>query len=91
MIALAIVIFLEVPPSLIYNSSAPSGVVNAVKSDPLIDQNYVQNVFGHGSYKTTEWYGNHVHEISSDQRAARRQAVKRAMPNVVSFPRKYVS
>ena len=67
-------------------------LVNAVKSDPLIDQNYVQNVFGHGSYKTTEGvYGNHVHEISSEQRAARRQAVKRAMPNVVTFPSKYVS
>mgnify|MGYP003643277289 FL=1 len=79
-------------PTKTFRHSLATYLVNAVKSDPLIDQNYVQNVFGHGSYKTTEGvYGNHVHEISSDQRAARRQAVKRAMPNVVSFPRKYVS
>jgi len=79
-------------PTKTYRHSLATHLVNAVKSDPLIDQNYVQNVFGHGSYKTTEGvYGNHVHEISSDQRAARRLAVKRAMPNVVSFPKKYVS
>ena len=79
-------------PTKTFRHSLATHLVNAVKSDPLIDQNYVQNVFGHGSYKTTEGvYGNHVHEISSEQRAARRQAVKRAMPNVVTFPRKYVS
>jgi len=79
-------------PTKTYRHSLATHLVNAVKSDPLIDQNYVQNVFGHGSYKTTEGvYGNHVHEISSDQRAARRLAVKKAMPNVVSFPNKYVS
>ena len=79
-------------PTKTFRHSLATYLVNAVKSDPLIDQNYVQNVFGHGSYKTTEGvYGNHVHEISSDQRAARRLAVKRAMPNVVTFPKKYVS
>ena len=79
-------------PTKTYRHSLATHLVNAVKSDPLIDQNYVQNVFGHGSYKTTEGvYGNHVHEISSEQRAARRLAVKKAMPNVVTFPRKYVS
>ena len=55
-------------------------LVNAVKSDPLIDQNYVMNVLGHGNYKTTEnIYGNHVLEISDKDRAARRLAVQKAM------------
>jgi len=80
-------------PTKTFRHSLATHLVNAVKSDPLIDQNYVANVFGHGDYVgvTEAVYGNHIHEISDEQRAARRQAVKRAMPNVVTFPRKYVS
>ena len=38
------------------------------------------NVLGHGDYKTTESiYGNHVLEISSEERAARRRAVQKAI------------
>jgi len=56
-------------------------LVNAVKArGSLIDQNYVMNVLGHGDYKTTEnIYGNHVLEISPEDRAARRLAVQKAM------------
>jgi len=80
-------------PTKTFRHSLATHLVNAVKSDPLIDQNYVANVFGHGDYVgvTEAVYGNHIHEISSEQRAARRIAVKKAMANVVSFPKKYVS
>ena len=38
------------------------------------------NALGHGDYKTTQnIYGNHVLEISPDERAARRVAVQKAM------------
>ena len=38
------------------------------------------NVLGHGDYKTTESiYGNHVLEISPEERAARRRAVQKAI------------
>lgn len=80
-------------PTKTFRHSLATHLVNAVKSDPLIDQNYVANVFGHGDYVgvTEAVYGNHIHEISSEQRAARRIAVKKAMANVVTFPKKYVS
>ena len=67
-------------PTKVFRHSLATHLVNAVKSDPLIDQNYVMNVLGHGDYKTTESiYGNHVLEISSEERAARRRAVQKAI------------
>ena len=66
-------------PTKTFRHSLATHLVNAVKSDPLIDQNYVMNVLGHGDYRTTEnVYGNHVLDISSEDRAARRLAVKKA-------------
>jgi len=67
-------------PTKVFRHSLATHLVNAVKSDPLIDQNYVMNVLGHGDYKTTESiYGNHVLEISPEERAARRRAVQKAI------------
>ena len=68
-------------PTKTFRHSLATHLVNAVKAKgSLIDQNYVMNVLGHGDYKTTEnIYGNHVLEISSDERAARRSAVQKAM------------
>lgn len=68
-------------PTKTYRHSLATHLVNAVKArGSLIDQNYVMNVLGHGDYKTTEnIYGNHVLEISPEDRAARRLAVQKAM------------
>ena len=58
-----------------------TSLVNAVRAKgSLIDQNYVMNVLGHGDYKTTEnIYGNHVLELSEEDRAARRLEVQKAL------------
>jgi integrase len=67
-------------PTKVFRHSLATYLVNAVKSDPLIDQNYVMNVLGHGDYKTTESiYGNHVLQVSPEERAARRIAVQKAI------------
>ena len=68
-------------PTKTFRHSLATHLVNAVKAKgSLIDQNYVMNVLGHGDYKTTEnIYGNHVLEVSPEERAARRLAVQKAM------------
>jgi len=68
-------------PFKTFRHSLATALVNAVRAKgSLIDQNYVMNVLGHGDYKTTEnIYGNHVLEISEDDRAARRLEVSKAL------------
>jgi len=68
-------------PFKTFRHSLATALVNAVRAKgSLIDQNYVMNVLGHGDYKTTEnIYGNHVLEISDDERAARRLEVSKAL------------
>tara|TARA_R110002072_G_scaffold290006_1_gene457421 strand:+ start:560 stop:1888 length:1329 start_codon:yes stop_codon:yes gene_type:complete len=68
-------------PTKTFRHSLATHLVNAVKAKgSLIDQNYVMNVLGHGDFQTTQnIYGNHVLEISEDERAARRIAVQKAM------------
>ena len=54
--------------------------VNAVKSDPNLDQNYVRSVLGHDDYRTTEKvYGTHIMRVTDKERIARRAAVEKAM------------
>jgi integrase len=67
-------------PTKTFRHSLATALVNAVKSDPIIDQNYVMSVLGHGDYKTTEGiYGKHVLRVTDKERIARRAAVARAM------------
>ena len=68
-------------PTKTYRHSFATHLVNAVRAKgSLIDQNYVMNALGHGDYKTTQnIYGSHVLEISSDERAARRLQVQKAL------------
>ena len=67
-------------PTKTFRHSLATALVNAVKSDPALDQNYVKSVLGHGDYKTTEGiYGNHVLRVTNEERTARRAAVARAM------------
>ena len=67
-------------PTKTFRHSLATALVNAVKSDPNLDQNYVQSVLGHGDYKTTEGiYGNHVLSVTNEERIARRAAVSKAM------------
>ena len=76
-------------PTRTYRHSLATPLVNAVRArGSLIDQNYVMNALGHGDYKTTEnIYGSHVLEISSEERAARRVAVQKAMNlNLITSP-----
>ena len=66
-------------PTKNFRHSLATHLVNAVKSDPALDTNYVRSVLGHGSYKTTsEIYGKHIMRVTPEERAARRAAVSRA-------------
>ena len=67
-------------PTKTFRHALATHLVNAVQSDPNIDQNYVMNAIGHGQYKTTtDIYGSHNMRVSSEQRAKRRASVKKAM------------
>ena len=67
-------------PTKTFRHSLATALVNAVKSDPNLDQNYVMSVLGHGDYKTTEnIYGKHVLRVTDKERIERRAAVTRAM------------
>ena len=67
-------------PTKTFRHSLATALVNAVKSDPNLDQNYVMSVLGHGDYGTTEGiYGNHIMSVTNEERIARRAAVTKAM------------
>jgi len=67
-------------PTKTFRHSLATHLINALKYDKSLDQNYVKNVLGHGDYRTTEGiYGNHVMRVSNEERAERRKAVKKAM------------
>jgi integrase len=67
-------------PTKTFRHSLATALVNAVKSDPNLDQNYVMSVLGHGDYKTTEGiYGKHLLRVTNEERIARRAAVAKAM------------
>ena len=67
-------------PTRTFRHSLATHLINALKSEKALDQNYVKSVFGHGTFKTTEdVYGGHVFDATPEERAARRAAVSRAM------------
>ena len=67
-------------PNKTFRHALGTHLVNAVKSDPNLDQNYVRSVLGHGDYRTTEKvYGTHIMKVTDDERIARRAAVSKAL------------
>ena len=67
-------------PNKTFRHALGTALVNAVKSDPNLDQNYVRSVLGHGLYSTTEKvYGTHIMRVTNEERIARRAAVASAM------------
>jgi len=67
-------------PTRTFRHFMATSLVNAVKSDPALTQNYVKSVLGHGDYKTTESiYGNHTMRVSEEEKTARRIAVSKAL------------
>jgi len=67
-------------PNKTFRHALGTALVNAVKSDPNLDQNYVRSVLGHGDYRTTEAvYGTHIMRVTNEERIARRIAVASAM------------
>ena len=66
-----------------------TALVNAVKSDPNLDQNYVMSVLGHGDYKTTSSiYGNHTMRVSEEEKIARKAAVSKALKININITQK---
>jgi len=67
-------------PTKAFRHSFGTHLVNAVKSDPALDQNYVRKALGHADYRTTEKiYGSHVMRVTPEERIARRAAVSKAL------------
>jgi len=67
-------------PTKAFRHAFGTHLVNAVKSDPNLDQNYVRKALGHADYRTSELvYGTHVMRVSEEVRIARRAAVAKAM------------
>jgi len=67
-------------PTKAFRHSFGTHLVNAVKSDPALDQNYVRKALGHADYRTTEKiYGSHVMRVTEEERIARREAVTKAL------------
>ena len=67
-------------PTKAFRHSFGTHLVNAVKSDPALDQNYVRKALGHADYRTTEKiYGSHVMRVTAEERIARRAAVSKAL------------
>ena len=67
-------------PTKTFRHSLATHLINALKSEKALDQNYVKSVFGHGRFQTTEeTYGSHTFEATPEERAARRAAVSKAM------------
>lgn len=66
-------------PTKTFRHSLATHLVNAVKSDPALDTNYVRSVLGHGDFNTTQGiYGKHIMRVTEEERAARRAAVSKA-------------
>jgi integrase len=67
-------------PTKAFRHFMGTALVNAVKSDPALDQNYVRKALGHADYRTTEKiYGSHVMRVTPEERIARRAAVSKAL------------
>lgn len=67
-------------PTRAFRNSFGTHLVNAVKSDPALDENYVRSALGHGDYRTTQLiYGTHIMTVSKEDRIARRAAVSKAL------------
>lgn len=67
-------------PTRAFRHSFGTHLVNAVKSDPALDENYVRSALGHGDYKTTqEIYGTHIMRVTNEERIAGRAAVSKAL------------
>jgi|TARA_R100001530_G_scaffold14559_2_gene13092 integrase len=67
-------------PTKAFRHAFGTHLVNSVKSDPNIDQNYARVALGHADYRTTELvYGTHIMRVSKEDRIARRAAVTKAL------------
>tara|TARA_B100000029_G_scaffold457674_1_gene486586 strand:- start:1588 stop:2844 length:1257 start_codon:yes stop_codon:yes gene_type:complete len=67
-------------PTKTFRHFVATSLINAMSSDPLLNQNIIKNSLGHDLYSTTEEiYGNHMMVVSKDKRQQIRQAKQKAI------------